>query len=120
MEGAHLPSDEIKTWPTRLEKEAEFLLFLSKCNKEDYIASITSATEEQLKAILECLRNFENFRVHLKAQAVRQINKILQVSFESEGEAKKIFLIQKAFIQATLANIFLKIILTEFHFMFCQ
>ena len=112
-------SEEIHTRPTLLEQEVEFLFFLSKCNKVEYEVAIKGATVDQLKAILECLRNFEQFRVHLKVQAIKRINKILQISFDSEEEAKKILLKEKGFIQATLANIFLKIILTEFHFMFC-
>jgi hypothetical protein len=119
MDSALLPSGELHTRATRLEKEAEFLLSLANCSKQDYKAAIESASTEQLKAILECLRNFQLFRVHLKAQAIKTINKILQVSFEDEERAKDAFVVHRPFIQATLANIFLKIILTEFHFIFC-
>ena len=120
MDSALLPSGALHSRATRLEQEAEFLMFISKCAKEDYVQAIESASIEQLKAILECLRNFEQFRVNLKSQAVKEINRILQLSFEAPDEAKKIIIKKKSFIQATLANIFLKIILTEFHFIFCM
>ena len=119
MDSPLLPSGDLHTRATRLEKEAEFLLSVAKCSRQEYKAAIESASIEQLKAILECLRNFQLFRVHLKAQAIKTINKILQVSLENEEEAKKAFILHKPFIQATLSNIFIKIILTEFHYMFC-
>ena len=115
VQSSHLPNRA-----TRLEKEAEFLLYLSKCKRDDYFAAVNSATEEQLKAVLECLRNFERFHVHLKAKAIKEINKILQLSFDEPEAAKQTFIKKKRFIQATLANIFLKIILAEFHYIFCM
>ena len=105
---------------TRLEKEAEFLFHIARCPVRDYNKSIREATEEQLKAIIECLRNIQLFKKTVPARILVHINDILLTCLSDSASARQAFIKKQSFVQSVLAEIFLKIILTEFHFFFCQ
>ena len=105
---------------TRLEQEAEFLFYIARCTAKDFQNSVTRASDEQLKAIIECLRNYGLFKKSIPVQVVVQINKILSQCLINSAAARKEFSKKHKFVQSVLARIFLKIILTEFHFMFCE
>ena len=105
---------------TRLEKEAEFLFHVARCAPKDFQNSITRTSDDQLKAIIECLRNYGLFKKSVSVQVVVQINKILSQCLIDSPAARKEFIKKHKFVQSVLARIFLMIILTEFHFMFCE
>ena len=105
---------------TRLEKEAEFLFHIARCPVRHYNKAIREATEEQLKAIIECLRNIQLFKKTVPQQILIQMNNILLACLSDSVSARQAFVKKQRIVQSTLAEIFIKIILTEFHFFFCQ
>ena len=105
---------------TRLEKEVEFLFYIARCPLRDYTKSINSATEEQLKSIIECLRNINVFKKKVSSRNIVRINSLLLSCVKDSASARKNFIKKQRLVQAVLAEIFLKIVLTEFHFLFCQ
>ena len=104
---------------TRLEKEADFLFHIARCQAREYNKSIDVATEEQLKGVLECMRNIHLFKRCVPAENIEQINCVLAGCLDSQEAAKATLKESRSFVQSVLAEIFLKIILTEFHFLFC-
>ena len=105
---------------TRLEKEAEFLFHASRCSAKAFKSSMNKATEEQIKAVIEYLRNYQLFKKSVPVHIILQINNILCACLTDSSSARKVFIKKHKFVQSILAEIFLKIILTEFHFLFCQ
>ena len=105
---------------TRLEKEAEFLLRIAQCPARVYNKCIREASEEQLKAVIECLRNIQLFKKTVPTTVLIKINDILLDCVKDSASARQAFIKKQPFVQSVLAEIFLKIILTEFHFLFCQ
>ena len=104
---------------TRLEKEAEFLFHIARCSALEYNKAIEEASEERLKAVLECMRNIHLFKRCVPAVNIEKINEVLAGCLDSPTTAKATLRESRVFVQSILAEIFLKIILAEFHFLFC-
>jgi len=99
--------------PTRLEQHAGFLhnlLIESKFRRE-----IATAKEEELKAIIEALRNYPLFRKRLNARTLDIINSILAECAIGPSNARCILIRKARIIKAVLALILLKIIRGELH-----
>ena len=104
---------------SRLEKEADFLFHIARCPAREYNKAIDEACEEKLKAVLECMRNIDLFKKCVPAENIEKINEVLAGCLDSPTAAKATLRESRVFVQSILAEIFLKIILAEFHFLFC-
>ena len=105
---------------SRLGKETEFLFRVALCPVHAYNLSIRNATEEQLKAIIECLRNIRLFVKSAPIASIKDINCSVSACLPDAGNARQALINKQSLVQAVLAEIFTKIMLAEFHFLFCQ
>jgi len=96
---------------TRLELNVEFLHGLLE--NPLYEARIHTADAEQLKSVLECLRNVSLFKKRVGSKLSRQINFILVSSLSGPTDSRIALTNYKSVVQEVLACIFRKVIKAE-------